>query len=252
MSLEQSDLDQIQEMISGVTEALTQKFGENTEALRQEFGQQIGGVKKWAKTAIASSSTEFEKKVAEAIAIEPEKDTTESLSVDNKTVEQSDNRLDQLFQQVKAQKQMVESLRTDLQKSESARVQSEESARKIAAKSEFVSKIRDKTVDPDTFVSVLESKGVVFEQDGKYLTKTGKTTTEGTDEVINAETLIDDLLSKEYSYFSKPRQGTGAGTQPGGESSFKTKSFVKDDSTADDLFDQMEKGNLEGILNDLT
>jgi hypothetical protein len=256
MPLEKADLDQIQEMLIAATEALTQKLGENSESLRQEFGQQIGGVKKWAKTAIAASSTEFEKKVAEAIAIETEEENQEAIAPesnasDGKTTEQPDGRIDQLFQQVKAQKQMVESLRSDLQKSEAARAQSEEIARKVSAKGKFASDIREKVVDPDTLISVLESKGLVFEKEGRYLAKTGKVTDDGNDEVVDASLVVDSLLTTDYSYFSKPRQGTGTGTQPTGNSGLGGKTYVKDDVSATQLLSLMESGQMENILNEL-
>lgn len=256
MALSDEDKKEIQDMLK----PLTEQISTGQKQIETNFDEKLNQLVGKTKDLILESSSQLSDKLKTEIDNELKakfeslpNNNDENNPDDKKGDDEIDEKIQQLQKQINTQSSQYQELQKKYTDSEAARKNSEKEAHQQKLQTGFMSKVVDKVVDPENFFQTLVNRGMIFEDNGKYVTKTGKTNPDGTPEVQPAEKSIDQFLQGDLGYFQKARPGNGSGGSPGQQQENYQSTYFKEgsDNDASDIVAAMKSGKRDQVLKDL-
>ncbi len=272
MPLEESDLNQIQELINKNNENLISKqLPEIIKTSNAQFQEivtnQIGGATKRMVDNINRIREEIpqQQTIIDAVkaSFQPQSNNNSGENNNNSNEENAsggnDERYQELLKQMQNQATAMEDLTKTVQNERDRREKAEHLAAQEKIYGSFISSVSDKVVDPRNFLRTLIEGKKIQEKDGALVVPIqGKVDFEGNQAYEPAINHIDDFLKTDYSYFAKARQGNGSGSSPGEPYQQKTTpKFFKQEINSEagkldatDLVQAFREGKAEQIFNE--
>lgn len=273
MPLDDNDLTQIKELINKsneqyFTQALDPVINKTTEKIESLIDE------KFNNFAMANKRhfTKFETKLGEYDTRIEElgtktQDSSDNTGDSNKSGNPDENkagdpRYQEIEQRYNAMLTNVQELHKKYEESEKNRLAAEATAQRERTHSKFITKITDRVIDPPNFLNTLLNNQQVREVDGNLVVELDELDlATGEKKQIPAIDKVDDFLKKEYSYFAKPRPGTGgAGNTSNGRNNYSGNKYFTEDKMgpadagvidATYLYEAIEKGKGEEIVNEM-